>query len=180
MDISNQQLYKPHNVLLGISFGLLFFVAIAYGYMKRTLDISVADIIDKRTISARLDALRSEAKAISGSYSATAVTRADMHSHIISTDKVVDLVVAIEAIGKASGSKIVIGDISQPDIKQVASSSMSFVDLAIIATGSHLSVMKALTLAESLSYVSRIENLKLDISDKDTWNIHFHIKVLTI
>ncbi len=180
MDISKQQLYRPHNILLGISFGLLFFVAIAYGYMKRTLDISIADIVDKKTVSARLDALKVETKTTSDTYKETAATRADMHSHIISNDRVVDLIVTIEAIGKASGSKILIGDISQPDPKQPASSSTSFVDMTITVSGSRLSVIKTLTMLENIGYVSRVENLKLEISDKDTWSMYLHIKALTI
>ena len=147
---------QSHKSLLLISFISLVIAALAYGYMNKSVGISSSNIEDMRTRIKSEDDVRAQARAI----------------------------VAVEAISSESGSKVTIANIGSPDSGQestsTASSSASMVNMNVTATGSWTSVMRALVLAENLPYVSNIDSVRLDLMDKQGWELNFKLHALTI
>lgn len=175
---------QSHKSLLLISFISLVIAALAYGYMNKSVGISSSNIEDMRTRIKSEDDVRAQARALLALSTDTASDRAKLRALALPSDKVVNLIVAVEAISSESGSKVTIANIGSPDSGQestsTASSSASMVNMNVTATGSWTSVMRALVLAENLPYVSNIDSVRLDLMDKQGWELNFKLHALTI
>ena len=167
---------QPHKTLLSISVALVFLVAMVFGYMKNSLDTSMTNVIDLRSRIKSENMIRSEGRFLAALASDTASDRSSLRSHVVSSDKAVDLIVAIEALGPKSGSKVTIVD---PVSDQTASSTGS-ISLGVTSVGSWSSVIRARSLAESLPYVTTIDSVRLEVLSKNGWNLNFKLRALTI
>lgn len=162
---------QPHKSLLAIAFVSVVVVALAYGYLYKTIDISTENIAKTRADIQSEESLKSQSKSISSLFESTASNRAKVRASVVDSEKVVDLIVAVESLGSRSGSKVTIINIT---------SQKNEVYMNVSATGSWSSVMRTLVMAESLPYASAMDSLRLDASDKGVWSMNFKLRALTI
>ena len=169
----------PHKTLFIIAFSIFVIVALAYGYMYRSVEISMGNVVDLRTKIEARDYVMTEGRSLAVLASDTETSRAKVYSHTVKADKVVDIIVAIEALGQKSGSKVSIATIDSSAASQ-ASSTTKDVTIEVTTNGSWQSVMKVLRMAETLPYISYVDGVRLDVTDKHVWTLNFNVRTFTI
>ncbi len=125
------------------------------------------------------DDMKLQAKSLSILFNDTLSSRKTLRDHVLAKGKVVDLIVLVESLGSKSGSKVTIANIDSLTKEQAASASGE-VNMSVTATGSWSSVVRTLTLAEALPYMSVIDSVRFDVSTGHDWNLNFKLRALVI
>ncbi|MEI6397101.1 MAG: hypothetical protein WCO48_03480 [Candidatus Taylorbacteria bacterium] len=174
-----QIFHQPHQTLLIISLSIFVVTALAYGFMKKTLDISIDNVANMRSQIRSADMIVTEGRFLNTLAADTATNRAKVRSHVLLRDKAVDLIVAIESFGQKSGSRVTIVSIDSPKSSQ-ASSTTGVINMNINAIGPWSSIMNVLSLVEGLPYITSIDSIRMNILEKENWNLDFKLHALTI
>ncbi len=168
-----------HKTLLATSFILFVVVAIGYGYVYRTIGLSVENITGLRSSIQQGEILRSQAKSISTLYDDTLANRKALKAAVINSEKAVALIEAVESLSIKSSAKVTILNINSQKTGQ-GSSIANEIYMDVSVTGSWASVMKTLNEAEKLAFVSAIDHVRVDVGDKRVWSMTLKLRALTI
>lgn len=144
-----------HMITLTISVLLLIIVISGYIYMRNIVDNYVSQVIAANDLAASRDASRVESSGLVVEYNDTAQKRADLAKRLIPEKNIVNLIENLESLDNSTGSKV-----------SIVSINTSPLDVTIHASseGPWGSVMKALSLVETLPYASSVDSVNLSTS----------------
>lgn len=156
-----------HYLFLCMAVTVMLVVAVIFGYMYRSVGISLARISEARdAVEAATLTKEREAKFMQ-IYQASAEKWAKIREYFIPADQVVLFIEALESIGPASHSEVSLGALDIESSKKTKNSSVGYVKGKVNAEGDWSAVMRALEIAESLPYKVSVSNVRLD-ARKDT------------
>jgi len=171
-----------HIPLLIFAIVILLVVISLYGYMYQATGASVDRARTAIDFVASEQGNSSKAKVLSNLASSTLMDRNRLSTFFVSSDDIVSFITAIEALGPASQSTVVITSIDADPLTNAISGAIGHAHAHIDANGSWSSVMRLLDLAEQMSYIVSISHVRLsngssDLKSANTWKLAFDIQV---
>lgn len=172
-----------HVPLLIAALSILLFVIALSGYMHYEVGNMTAKARDARVILANQESDTQKDLSVREVFDESSADRAKLPTYFISDAKPVAFIESIEGLGKDAGSALTFSGLAADDLSSSPLNTVGTVRASIDATGSWNAVMKTLTLAETLPYIARIHDVRLDTSisplgtkaDKRQWHISFGI-----
>jgi len=175
--------------------GLLIIAAItcaasigAYIYMSHAISSITAKVVLAKNVLSIEDVGKNQSQNLTLQYQATAADRRKIRSFFVPSSNVVAFIEAVESTGSLSGASVSLTSVSSDAIKSTKPDSLGTVSAKVEASGSWASVMRALMLAETLSYDIAIDNVSLNLSGTSAgdgksgaiWNMSYDIDATLI
>jgi len=173
----------PHIALLIFAFLTLIMVAAVYSYMYHLVGMSSERLIVARQAVETAKSDKDNSQGIISLYTTTAPVRAQLPSLFISSDKAVSFIESMESLGRLASSSASLTAIQADNLDGAPAGKIGAIRGHMDATGSWSSLMRTLSLAETLPYVARVSSARLDVSSAGseklsarTWHISFDVE----
>ncbi len=180
---------NSHALLLIFAVFVTLFVGAVYGYMYYRIDMSAQKIVEAQSIIQSAKLSKQREKSFLETYKATASKWATLQEYFVKSNKVVDFIEVVEAIGPQSQSTIAISSIEADNLDSAPLGKEGRVKMKVSSKGSWNATMKALTLAEMLPYKITISNVRASSFEgvaskgsapKTTWELSFDLQAAMI
>ncbi|MFA6554560.1 MAG: hypothetical protein WCS89_03565 [Candidatus Paceibacterota bacterium] len=173
------------STILALSLSLVIFTGAVYGYMYYMVDVFLDRIVEAQTTSNSLILTKSQEQSFLESYKSTASRWKSLPNYFVDSGHVVNFIEVIEALGTESGSKVSISSIDSDNLDGAPLGKEGVLSMRITIQGSWSSVMRALSLTETLPYKISIDEIKANTSNesgstpasKVIWNLSFNMKI---
>ncbi len=192
-----------HGHLLFLILALLatIFVAAIYFYMNNMINVYMAKTATLKATIAAGAVNKERDQSFMKAYEATANKWAKLPNLFVQSNRIVDFIESVEALGKESGGKVSLSSLDADNLDLSPPGTGGTVRVHITAQGSWQSVMHALALAETLPYKVSINNFHADVSSdsqnqvaveknsnnaagkdapRQNWNLSFDLKAQMI
>ncbi|MBP6858510.1 MAG: hypothetical protein KBC33_01610 [Candidatus Pacebacteria bacterium] len=174
--------HHSHTALFIIACSTVLVVFGVYGYMRHRITASLERVIQGRHLVAEHTISEQKQDALAELYSASTEDRHAAKKLFVPEDSTIAFIESIESIGPSSGSTVELSAIEADAPGE--SSGVGRIRVHVEAVGSWSTVMRAVMLAENLSYGVSVSNLRIDASggssakDRLGWKASFVIEAL--
>lgn len=178
-----------HSLLLIFAIIVTLFVASIYGYMYYRIEISAQKIIDAQSIIQSNELAKKREKNFLDTYKATASKWSSLQDFFVRSNDVVSFIEIIESYGPLTKTDVAISAISADNFDNAPVGKEGKIQMHINVKGQWNSVMRVLSLIESLPYKSSISNFRANASVnssakkdeiKSVWEIALDLQVAMI
>lgn len=178
-----------HLLLLIFAFIVTFFVASVYGYMYYRLDVSAQKILDAQSIIHSNELAKQREKSFLETYKATASKWASLQDFFVQSRDVVSFIEIIESFGPLTKTDVTISAISADNLDSAPAGKEGKIQMHISIKGPWNSVMRVLSLLETLPYKTTISNFRTNANvnssakgnePKAIWDMSLDLQVAMI
>lgn len=168
---------RRHYTLLIVAFAAIALTAVCYAVLYRAIESQ--SIFAQETLKALAaeDQKKQQAGDSASIYVKTADERARLDAAVLSQEKAVGFITAVEKIGTDTGTQLELSAISDEPI--AGEGNLGYFKGHISAKGSWADVMRALSLIENMPYGISFDNVHVVAAAK-TWELALDIRALTV
>jgi len=159
--------------------------ATLYLFMQHALASSIDSALQARAAVVEGQSQVQGEKRIADIYAATAADRQRLPAFFVPSDDAVAFIESIEALGKLAGGTVTLASIGPDATVPTIDGTAGNIRAHVSAHGSWEAMMKVISLAEKLPYLSSLDNVSLDASmgasgPSREWNLSFDVIAVTL
>jgi hypothetical protein len=185
-----------HSTFLFMAILVGLFALSVYGYLYYKINLSLEKTAKAQSLVNSAALTKEREKTFMQTYEKTASKWSRLQSLFVKSGEVVNFIEAVESLGSESGSKVAISSIDADNLDNAPAGKEGSIRMNVTANGSWQSVMRALSLAETLPYKVTINNVQASASSENikssdvkgskvetvskAWNLSFSLQAAMI
>jgi hypothetical protein len=184
---------NKHFIFLMLALAVTGFVTCLYGYMYHMIDLSLGRTMKSRLAVSAITLDRNREQSFLQAYKETATKWSSLQNFFINPGHIVDFIEAVESLSQESGSKVTLSSIDADNMDGAPIGKEGSLRAHLTAQGSWSSVMRALSLVETMPYKAEVSNVHANVSNdslgvdlvkdkpkEQNWNMSFDLRVAMI